>query len=86
MEQELKTKAAKSEQSMEKSIKSLRAKIKQKENMNKLRDNELLQLRSKLKMSETGKDQVSLELTKAKKGGKEKELEIKLLEKDKEIK
>ena len=37
-------------------------------------------------MSETGKDQVSLELTKAKKGGKEKELEIKLLEKDKEIK
>jgi len=85
-EQELKAKNAKIEQNMEKSLKALRDKIKQQENMLKIKDNELEQIRAKLKTSETGKDQVSLQLTKAKKSTKDKEWEHKFLDKDKEIK
>eukprot|EP00826_Nyctotherus_ovalis_P045511 TRINITY_DN5045_c0_g4_i1.p1 TRINITY_DN5045_c0_g4~~TRINITY_DN5045_c0_g4_i1.p1 ORF type:complete len:339 (-),score=98.76 TRINITY_DN5045_c0_g4_i1:642-1658(-) len=85
-EQELKAKIAKMEQSTEKSLKALRDKIKQLENMLRLKDSELDQMRAKFKASEAGKDQVSLQLTKVRKSTKEKEWERKLLDKDKEIK
>ena len=85
VEQEWKARAGKAEQCLEKSLKGLKDKLKQQENVVRIKDAELEECRVKIGVLETNRNQDLAMIGRIKGKVGEKELEGKLAEKEHEV-